>query len=112
VSFISLRTMLTSVIRFLTEEGEIVALVKPQFEAGRSRIGRGGVVRDPAVHQEVLREVCDAARALGLTPLALIASPLRGPAGNREFLLHLRRKGESLTDERIAEVVGEESKTI
>ncbi len=107
VSFISLHTILASAIRFLAPDGAVVALVKPQFEAGKERLGRGGVVRDPAVHRAVLHEVVSSAIALGLVPTALIASPLKGPAGNREFLLELRRAGESLAEGRIDEVVGE-----
>ena len=107
VSFISLHTILASAIRFLALDGSVVALVKPQFEAGRERLGRGGVGRDPAVHRAVLREVVGSSLALGLRPAALIASPLKGPAGNREFLLELRRSGDSLAEGRIDEVVGE-----
>ena len=107
VSFISLHTILASAIRFLAPDGTVVALVKPQFEAGKERLGRGGVVRDPAVHRAILHEVVGSATALGLFPTALISSPLKGPAGNREFLLELRRAGESLAEGRIDEVVGE-----
>jgi 23S rRNA (cytidine1920-2'-O)/16S rRNA (cytidine1409-2'-O)-methyltransferase len=106
-SFISLRTILARAIGYLAPNGCIVALVKPQFEAGRERLGRGGVVRDPAVHRAVLREVRDAAAGLGLPAAALIASPLLGPAGNREFLIELRRGAEAIDDERIDRVVGE-----
>jgi 23S rRNA (cytidine1920-2'-O)/16S rRNA (cytidine1409-2'-O)-methyltransferase len=106
-SFISLRTILARAAGYLGASGAIVALVKPQFEAGRERLGKGGVVRDPAVHRDVLREVRDAALALGLVPLRAIASPLLGPAGNREFLMELRREGEALGDERIDRIVGE-----
>jgi len=106
-SFISLRTILARAVTFMRSGGVIVALVKPQFEAGRERLGRGGVVRDPAVHRAVLREVCDAAFALGLVPVGLVASPLLGPAGNREFLLELRLDGVALDDARIDAVVGE-----
>lgn len=106
-SFISLRTILARAIGYLEPAGAIVALVKPQFEAGRERLGRGGVVRDPAVHRSVLREVRDAAAHLGLHALGLVASPLRGPAGNREFLMELRRIGPIVDDKRIDEVVGE-----
>jgi 23S rRNA (cytidine1920-2'-O)/16S rRNA (cytidine1409-2'-O)-methyltransferase len=106
-SFISLRTILARAVRDLRDGGTIVALVKPQFEAGRDRLGRGGVVRDPAVHAAVLREVRDAADALGLTMRDLIASPLVGPAGNREFLARFEREGDRIGDERIAAVVGE-----
>ena len=106
-SFISLRTILGRARTFLRPHGRIVALVKPQFEAGRERLGSGGVVRDPAVHREVLREVRDAAHELGLSMVALTGSPLLGPAGNREFLADFRSDGEPVDDKRIDEVVGE-----
>lgn len=105
-SFISLRTILARAVSFLAPSGEIVALVKPQFEAGRARLGKRGVVRDPEVHRAVLREIRDAMPELGLVPVALTASPLVGPAGNREFLLRLSRSGKALPDARIDEVVG------
>jgi 23S rRNA (cytidine1920-2'-O)/16S rRNA (cytidine1409-2'-O)-methyltransferase len=106
-SFISLRTILARAVGYLAPAGRIVALVKPQFEAGRERLGSGGVVRDPAVHRAVLREVRDAAGTLGLPIAALIASPLLGPAGNREFLAELRAGAAPIDDERIDRVVGE-----
>ncbi|MFH0751268.1 MAG: TlyA family RNA methyltransferase [Chloroflexota bacterium] len=86
VSFISLRLVLPPTVTCLAPGGRVVALVKPQFEAGRGRAPRG-VVRDPAVHREVLAGCLDHARAAGLTPLGLADSPLLGPAGNREFFL-------------------------
>lgn len=105
VSFISLRTILARATDVLAPQGVIVALVKPQFEAGRERLGRGGVVRDPGVHRAVLREVRDALRDGGLVATQLVASPLRGPAGNREFLMRLDRTGTLLCDERIDAIV-------
>lgn len=108
-SFISLRTILVRAAGYLAPAGRIVALVKPQFEAGRERLDRGGVVRDPAVHRAVLREVRESASSLGLPIAGLIASPLRGPAGNREFLIELRRDAVPIDDERIDRVVGEGS---
>lgn len=90
VSFISLRTILRRALRYLREAGVIVALLKPQFEAGRERVKRG-VVRDPDAHRAVLREFRAAASELGLGVNAAIVSPLRGPAGNVEFLLELYR---------------------
>ena len=105
-SFISLRTILAHAVSFLAPAGEIVALVKPQFEAGRARLGKRGVVRDPEVHRAVLREIRDAMPELGLIPTALTASPLVGPAGNREFLLRLGRRGDAVAESRIDEVVG------
>jgi 23S rRNA (cytidine1920-2'-O)/16S rRNA (cytidine1409-2'-O)-methyltransferase len=86
VSFISLRLVLPPTAACLAPGGRVVALVKPQFEAGRGR-APGGVVRDPAIHREVLLAALDHARAAGLVPHDLVASPLLGPAGNREFFL-------------------------
>jgi 23S rRNA (cytidine1920-2'-O)/16S rRNA (cytidine1409-2'-O)-methyltransferase len=106
-SFISLRTILARVAAFLRDDGVVVALVKPQFEAGRERLGKGGVVRDPSVHAAVLREIRDAAGELGLGLSAVVASPLRGPAGNAEFFAELRRGGELVDDARIERVVAE-----
>jgi 23S rRNA (cytidine1920-2'-O)/16S rRNA (cytidine1409-2'-O)-methyltransferase len=108
VSFISLALVLGPVAScFGTEGGEIVALVKPQFEAGRSQV-KGGVVRDPAVHLEVLQKVVRQAPNLGLAPVGLIPSPITGPEGNREFLLHLTvgraPAAPGLDDERLVEV--------
>jgi 23S rRNA (cytidine1920-2'-O)/16S rRNA (cytidine1409-2'-O)-methyltransferase len=90
VSFISLRIILPVVGRWLSPGGDLVALVKPQFEAGRSQVGKGGVVRDPSVHRRVLQQVIVAANDSGLAPQSLIRSPLRGPKGNVEFLLWAR----------------------
>lgn len=89
VSFIGLRLVLPAALRVLREQGDIVALIKPQFEAGRHDVGRGGVVRDRETHRRVLREVFATAEELGLGVAGLAASPLRGPAGNIEFLTHL-----------------------
>lgn len=86
VSFISVLLIYPTAVRWLREGGEIVSLVKPQFEAGRAQVGKGGVVRDPAVHRQVLVEVCAALAELGLGLRGLMVSPLLGPAGNVEFL--------------------------
>jgi 23S rRNA (cytidine1920-2'-O)/16S rRNA (cytidine1409-2'-O)-methyltransferase len=107
-SFISLRTILARAKAYLRPDGVVVALIKPQFEAGRERLGKGGVVRDPEVHRAVLHEVVAAARELGLVPAALVPSPLLGPAGNREFLLELRLLGDPMPDARIGDMLGEE----
>ncbi|HID64352.1 MAG TPA: hypothetical protein EYP49_16670 [Anaerolineae bacterium] len=88
VSFISLELVLPAVISFLKPHGDIVALIKPQFEAGRQQVGKGGVVKDPAVHRAVLRKVLLWAGEHGLTVRGLMVSPLKGPAGNVEFLAH------------------------
>ena len=88
VSFISLALVLGPVARCLAPGGRIVALVKPQFEAGRGEVP-GGVVRDPAVHRAVLERVLATASGLGLAPFDVARSPLLGPAGNREFFAYL-----------------------
>ena len=87
-SFISLKLLLPVVTGWLQEDGQIVALIKPQFEASRQQVGKGGVVCDPAVHTAVLEDLANwtASRNLGLT--GLIRSPITGPAGNAEFLAH------------------------
>jgi 23S rRNA (cytidine1920-2'-O)/16S rRNA (cytidine1409-2'-O)-methyltransferase len=94
-SFISLRTVLPAPLRLTRPRARLVALIKPQFEVGRGRVGKGGVVRDPALHDQVCRE---AAAWLGSLPgwrvLGVTASPLRGPAGNQEFLLGGARDAE------------------
>jgi 23S rRNA (cytidine1920-2'-O)/16S rRNA (cytidine1409-2'-O)-methyltransferase len=74
----------------LTDDGRVVALVKPQFEAGKEDVPRGGVVRDPQVHERVVREVTVAAEALGLYAWDTDSSPITGTDGNVEFLVHLR----------------------
>ena len=95
VSFISATLVLPAVIAALAPpetkwQGEAVLLVKPQFEAGREHVGKGGIVRDPAAHQLAVHRVEDAVRELGGQALALIDSPILGMEGNREFLLHAR----------------------
>jgi 23S rRNA (cytidine1920-2'-O)/16S rRNA (cytidine1409-2'-O)-methyltransferase len=90
VSFISLRHILPVIPPLLAAAGDVVALVKPQFEAGREEVGKGGIIRDPDVHARVVDEVVAAADRLGLRRAGLIPSPIEGMEGNREFLLHLR----------------------
>ena len=90
VSFISLTKVLLPVRNLLTEDGEIVCLIKPQFEAGREKVGKKGVVRDPAVHLEVIEKVMAYAMSIALEPQHLSFSPIKGPEGNIEYLLHLR----------------------
>lgn len=93
VSFISLALALGPIIRLIRPSGWIVALIKPQFEAGRSEVGKGGVVRSPAVHRAVLANVLTRAFEMGLGIGGCTPSPILGPAGNREFLVLLRREG-------------------
>ena len=90
VSFISLRQILPVVPPLLVSGGDVIALVKPQFEAGREEVGKGGIVRDVEVQVRVVEAVTTAAAGLGLSRAGLIESPITGMEGNREFLLHLR----------------------
>ena len=92
VSFISLSHMLPVADKVLSDDGQVVCLVKPQFEAGREQVGKGGIVRDPAVHAEVINKVIGYASENGLYPLALSWSPIRGTKGNIEYILLLSRK--------------------
>lgn len=94
LSFISLALILPVMQRLLAPAGHAITLVKPQFEAGREAVGKGGVVRDPATHRAVLARFVADAQGAGFAVLDLIPSPLRGPAGNIEFLAHLQRDAE------------------
>lgn len=93
VSFISLKLVLPAVQRLIQPEAWIIALIKPQFEAGRAHVGRGGVVRDPKVHAAVLRDILVFSASIGLAPHGLTRSPIIGPAGNIEFLAWLAGPG-------------------
>jgi 23S rRNA (cytidine1920-2'-O)/16S rRNA (cytidine1409-2'-O)-methyltransferase len=106
-SFISLRTIVARALAYLRPGGTILALVKPQFEAGRERLGGGGVVRDPAVHGAILREVRAALEALGAYAVDACLSPLRGPAGNVEFFYRIARAGRPVDDARLDALVAE-----
>ncbi|MGD8388356.1 MAG: TlyA family RNA methyltransferase [Desulfobacteraceae bacterium] len=91
VSFISLRLVIPAVSKLLTPNGFIVALVKPQFEVGRGQVGKGGVVRDPALHRSVLRDLTAFFAENAWELIEQAPSPILGPKGNREFLVHLER---------------------
>lgn len=93
VSFISLTKVLLPARELLTGDGEMVCLIKPQFEAGREKVGKKGVVRDPAVHVEVIEKVTAYAVSIGFDVLALEFSPIKGPEGNIEYLVHLKKTG-------------------
>ena len=92
VSFISLRIVLPAIKELLKPEGQVLCLIKPQFEAGREKVGKKGVVRDAAIHQEVLDDFVSLADELGFTILGLTFSPVKGPEGNIEFLGHLTKE--------------------
>lgn len=97
-SFISLALVLPATLRLVRSEAPIVALVKPQFEAGRADVGKGGVVRAEPIHRRVLTEVVALAQTLGLAVAGLMASPLLGPAGNVEFLVYLQGPAGAVAD--------------
>ncbi len=91
VSFISLTKVLVPIRDYLTDEGEIAALIKPQFEAGRKKVGKKGVVREKSTHLEVIHMVAEYAVSVGFDVLELEFSPIRGPEGNIEYLIHLKK---------------------
>jgi 23S rRNA (cytidine1920-2'-O)/16S rRNA (cytidine1409-2'-O)-methyltransferase len=90
VSFISVTLILPALRPFLAAHPDVVVLVKPQFEAGREQVRKGGLVTDPAVHDAVIARVTEAAEAAGFSRTAMTPSPITGASGNREFFLHLR----------------------
>ena len=91
VSFISLTKVLEPIRNYLTEDGEIVALIKPQFEAGREKVGKKGVVRERSTHHEVIEKVTQYAVSIGFDVLEIEFSPIKGPEGNIEYLVHLKK---------------------
>jgi 23S rRNA (cytidine1920-2'-O)/16S rRNA (cytidine1409-2'-O)-methyltransferase len=107
LSFISLRTVLPALVACTAPDGELLPMVKPQFEVGRERLGSGGVVRDPALRRAALGEVAATARALGLVVRGAVASPLPGPSGNVEYFLRLSRSGPDAGDEALDRAVAE-----
>lgn len=98
LSFISLKLVLGALVDVTTPDADLVLMVKPQFEVGRERVGKGGVVRDPAIRADAVRAVAEAARDVGLGVVAVTASPLPGPSGNVEYFLWLRRGAPELDD--------------
>lgn len=88
-AFISLKLLLPPLLPLFRAQKEIIALIKPQFEAGRDKIGKGGVVRDPETHQAIINDIIDFTAGLGLTGKGVTPSPILGPKGNKEFLIHL-----------------------
>ena len=108
VSFISLNLVLPVASRLLKEGGELAALVKPQFEAGREKVGKGGIVRDKTVHREVIENVIKYAENAGLVPCGLSYSPITGAKGNIEYLLYMKKAAEAgslLTSETVKQIV-------
>ena len=107
VSFISLKLVLPAAYNLLSPDGEIVALIKPQFEAGKGQVGKKGVVRDKTIHFDVIRGVLDFATENGFKLLGLSFSPIKGPEGNIEYLAYIRKsdEAEKITDEEILAIV-------
>ncbi len=115
LSFISLNKVLPAIWSRMKPDGRMVCLVKPQFEAGREKVGKKGVVRDPEVHREVLRSIIAWSGENGLTVRGLTYSPVRGPEGNIEYLLYLDKSGLTLADpleDLIGKVVQESHETL
>ena len=107
LAFISLTKVLPILPPLISETAEAVVLVKPQFEAGRGQVGKKGVVKDPAVHEAVINRVAEVAKGLGLQPVNVSYSPITGPEGNIEYLLHLANRAEAQPDfaERVVQTV-------
>ena len=101
VSFISLTKVLGPARELLNDNGEMVCLIKPQFEAGREKVGKKGVVRDKAVHEEVIHKVIDHAVEIGFHILNLEYSPIKGPEGNIEYLVYIRKEAEGSREESV-----------
>lgn len=112
VSFISLDKILTPAYALLREQGEMVALIKPQFEAGREKVGKKGVVREPKVHEEVISRIVRHADEVSFEVLDLSYSPIRGPEGNIEYLIHLKKNPERTVYPDILEVFEKKIKEI
>jgi 23S rRNA (cytidine1920-2'-O)/16S rRNA (cytidine1409-2'-O)-methyltransferase len=102
-SFIGLETVLPAALALAKPQAQLVALIKPQFEVGPDRVGKGGVVRDPALHQEVCARIASWLRARGWDAIGIVESPIRGPEGNIEFLVYARRNRPSAVDAALVE---------
>lgn len=104
VSFISLKTIMPATVSLLKEDGEVVALIKPQFEAGRDKVGKKGVVRDINVHIEVVTKIVDYLISKELNVLGLSYSPIKGPEGNREYLVYFTKNKEKVSEFKIEQI--------
>ena len=114
VSFISLKLVLPAAYNLLSDDGEIVALIKPQFEAGKGQVGKKGVVKDKNIHFEVIRTVLDFASENGFSVLGLSYSPIKGPEGNIEYLTYLKKSSKpvNVSDEEILNIVSASHETL
>lgn len=90
VSFISLKIVVPAVLKWMKPDSSLIALIKPQFEAGKGRVGKGGVIRDSGLHQEIIDDLSHFFQSIGLAVPGIIPSPILGPKGNAEFLIHLK----------------------
>ncbi len=102
VSFISLTKVLPAAYELLRDDGEMVCLIKPQFEAGKEKVGKKGVVRDSAVHKEVIEKIIQFSLENGFSVLDLSFSPIKGPEGNIEYLVHIKKTGETALSDTIS----------
>ena len=107
VSFISALKILPALRAVLSPDADLLVLVKPQFEVGRQQVGKGGLVKDPALHLQALHHIADGARELGYAVLAACPSPITGSEGNREFFLHLTPGGPGLSPDALAAALAE-----
>lgn len=112
VSFISVRLVIPSVQRLLKDDADFICLIKPQFEAGREDVGKKGVVRDSAIHEQVLRSILEYVPSAGLSVAGLDYSPIKGPEGNIEYICHLRNRSGATADIDIAAVVSASHKSL
>ena len=112
VSFISLRIVLPVIKTFLKQDGQVLCLIKPQFEAGKEKVGKKGVVREPETHKEVLDNFVDLTKETGFTILGLTFSPVKGPEGNIEFLAHLTLADKPGMEPDTADVVSQAHQTL
>ncbi|PJI09944.1 MULTISPECIES: TlyA family RNA methyltransferase [Clostridium] len=105
VSFISLKKVIPTVINLLKDDGEVAALIKPQFEAGRDKVGKKGVVRDPNTHIEVINSIVDFLKEMKLTIIGITYSPIKGPEGNIEYLVYFSKSHEEVSYDSVNYVV-------
>lgn len=105
VSFISLELVLPKAVSYLSDEGKIAALIKPQFEAGKGKVGKGGIVSDPKVHVDVLNKMYELVSGLGMYPEVLTYSPIQGATGNTEFLMLMTKDADAAAEVDIEAVV-------
>ena len=112
VSFISLTKVLKAAVNLLNTDAEMVCLIKPQFEAGREKVGKKGVVRDFSVHKEVIKLVINFALSLNFLIKGLTFSPVKGPEGNIEYLLYIQKKNESMNETMIDKILSEVDRAV